>query len=307
MLLVLMKSPVVQMDDYYAYGLTLNSYFRENSIGQNNLYQGKELQWDLDLNLYDFHARQYDPTIGRTLTIDPHADNYLDLSPFSWVGNNPIITLDPDGMDFVIARYKDLDDETKKTYTRGEYREMRQEGKQAIRNLTRESQTAKAMIKDLEKSDNVHTVTFNKDSHGSQQQTDRETGNSQIAVSVTERTEGENMTQEANTTAVAGHEIAHAWRDEQGLDPKAAPFQDALKDLTTYFKNEDTRKGAVEYGGTHIENMIRSELEYPLRLKYNNGKGGTYYDLNNVNYDYNQTHDVHKNHNVKPIRRRRKI
>jgi RHS repeat-associated protein len=89
-----------QMDDYYPFGLAFNSYSRENVVDQNNLYQGKELQDELDLNLYDFEWRQYDAIVGRTLNIDPHADNYFDFSPYSWAGNNPVIMIDPDGMDW---------------------------------------------------------------------------------------------------------------------------------------------------------------------------------------------------------------
>jgi RHS repeat-associated protein len=271
-----------------------------------NLYQGKEKQDELDLNLFDFHARQYDPTIGRTTTIDPHADNYGNLSPYSWVGNNPIITIDPDGMDFVIARYKDLDDETRKKYTKSEYREMRKEGKSAIQRLKQGSVTAKAMIRDLKKSDNTHTVTFSKDSR-SNQQTDQQTGDSKIVIDLTEKTEGlETASQEMNTSVLAGHEIAHSWREEHGLDPQRMSPEEALKDLATAFKNEDQRKAVAENGATHIENMVRSELKVPLRGQYPNGRGGSYYDLRDSNYNYHQRHNIHQNHKVRPIRRTRK-
>jgi hypothetical protein len=36
------KSRVVQMDDYYPFGLTFNSQTRENSVDLNYLYNGKE-------------------------------------------------------------------------------------------------------------------------------------------------------------------------------------------------------------------------------------------------------------------------
>jgi RHS repeat-associated protein len=57
---------------------------------------------DHSLNIYDFHARGYDPVIGRTWQLDPHAENYFSLSPYSWVANNPILMIDPDGKDFII-------------------------------------------------------------------------------------------------------------------------------------------------------------------------------------------------------------
>ena len=81
--------------------------------------------------------------------------------------------------------------------------------------------------------------------------------------------------------------------------------QEALKDMAAFFKNEDQRKATSESGATHIENMVRSEAGIPLRQTYNDGKGGTYYDLNKTNYNYNQPHNIHQYYNVSPIRRRR--
>jgi len=93
------KSPVIQAEDYYPFGAVFNSYSRENSVPQNFLYQEKEWQQDLSLNLYDFEWRQYDPFGVRTTTMDPHADSYPSLSPYSWVANNPLSIIDPDGQD----------------------------------------------------------------------------------------------------------------------------------------------------------------------------------------------------------------
>jgi RHS repeat-associated protein len=72
------------------------------------LYQGKELQDDLGLDVFDFEARMYDPAIGRTFQLDPHADSYFALSPYSWVGNNPINVIDPTGMDTVRVNNLDM-------------------------------------------------------------------------------------------------------------------------------------------------------------------------------------------------------
>jgi len=42
--------------DYYPFGLTCNSYQRENSVKQNYQYNGKELQDELDLGWLDYGA-----------------------------------------------------------------------------------------------------------------------------------------------------------------------------------------------------------------------------------------------------------
>jgi RHS repeat-associated protein len=108
------KSPVIQAEDYYPFGLVASSYRRENSLEQNYLYNGKELQDELRLDTYDSEWRMYDPAIGRTFQLDPHADSYFDLSPYGWVANNPLNVIDPDGRDF---RVKTETDEEKKSGT----------------------------------------------------------------------------------------------------------------------------------------------------------------------------------------------
>lgn len=87
---------VLQADDYYPFGLPMaGNSFEESGISPNRfLYQGKEWQTELGLNLYDFHARQYDPALGRFLAIDPQ-DQFM--SPYLGMGNMPTYSVDPDG------------------------------------------------------------------------------------------------------------------------------------------------------------------------------------------------------------------
>jgi RHS repeat-associated protein len=61
-------------------------------------YNGKELNDDLGLNLYDYGARFYDPAVGRFMGVDPLADDAPDWSPFRYGFNNPMMYIDPDGM-----------------------------------------------------------------------------------------------------------------------------------------------------------------------------------------------------------------
>jgi RHS repeat-associated protein len=60
-------------------------------------YNGKELNEDLGLNMYDYGARFYDPSVGRFTTVDPAAHEYANVSPYTYVLNNPINAKDPDG------------------------------------------------------------------------------------------------------------------------------------------------------------------------------------------------------------------
>lgn len=65
------KSPIVQMDDYYPFGLTYNSYIRKNYVSNLYQYNAKEKQDELELGWLDYGARMYIPEIGRWGVVDP--------------------------------------------------------------------------------------------------------------------------------------------------------------------------------------------------------------------------------------------
>jgi RHS repeat-associated protein len=85
-------------DDYYPFGLTFNSYQRESSEEQNRLYNGKELQDELDLDWLDFDVRSYYPALGRFLSIDIATDLLNSASPYNFALDNPVVLSDPSGM-----------------------------------------------------------------------------------------------------------------------------------------------------------------------------------------------------------------
>ena len=61
------------------------------------------------LDLYDFHARQYDPVLGRFITSDPLCEKYDHISPYAYCANNPINAIDPNGEDWRISSNRDKD------------------------------------------------------------------------------------------------------------------------------------------------------------------------------------------------------
>jgi len=69
-------------------------------VGSENQYEynGKELNEDFGLNLYDYGARWYDAAVGRFLSVDPLVSKYPGHSPYVYTLNNPIRFIDPDGL-----------------------------------------------------------------------------------------------------------------------------------------------------------------------------------------------------------------
>ncbi len=79
---------------YYPFGMQLPNLADLSGSNNKYLYNGKELEDDHGLNWYHYGARYYDPQLGRWHAVDP-ADEFN--SPYTYVGNNPVNLVDPDG------------------------------------------------------------------------------------------------------------------------------------------------------------------------------------------------------------------
>ncbi len=93
------NTQVLEENHYYPFGLTISST-GAGVTEQPLKYQAKELERSFGLEMYDFHARQYDPQLGRFNSIDPLADKFAQISPYVGMGNNPVRKIDPDGKKF---------------------------------------------------------------------------------------------------------------------------------------------------------------------------------------------------------------
>ena len=86
-----------EVNNYYPYGGLMGA---AGSGVQPRKYGGKELDRENGLDWYDSQARHYDPTTGRTPTMDSKAESYYSLSPYLWCAGNPVRNIDPTGMYF---------------------------------------------------------------------------------------------------------------------------------------------------------------------------------------------------------------
>ena len=75
-----------------------NQYAKSyTSFSSRFRFNGKE--WDEETGNYYYGARYYDPKVNVWLSVDPLARKYPELSPYTYVANNPINLVDPDGRD----------------------------------------------------------------------------------------------------------------------------------------------------------------------------------------------------------------
>ncbi len=104
---------VTQVNHYYPFG----GLFGEGTAtsAQPYKYNDKELDRTNGLDLYDYSARYMDAALGQFTTVDPMAEKYYSISPYAYVGNNPVNAIDPDGMDWY--RIKDKDGNWKYKWT----------------------------------------------------------------------------------------------------------------------------------------------------------------------------------------------
>ncbi|MEM6816553.1 MAG: RHS repeat-associated core domain-containing protein [Bacteroidota bacterium] len=233
---------VIQTSDYYPFGLQHEGGYQRITAKQNDfLYNGKELQDELDLGWLDYWARMYMPDIGRWNGVDFLADKYHDLSPYNYVGNMPIVAYDPDGMRIAI-----VGDE-----------KYRSQVLYHILSLAFKSEKGAELVMSAIKSE--RTIVF----ANSREEFDPETAgldqqDHEVVPFNLSNVEGEYDAENGgvpkNAMTVMAHELSHFSRKDKG-----------------FLLTEDgysSRVRADEVAAVEDENIVRKELGLPQRTKY---------------------------------------
>ena len=147
------EGEVLQVDHYYPFGMRMGGLSYNSGTENRYRYNGKEYHQELNLGLYDYGARMYDPAIGRFTGIDALAEEYQMWSPNSYVFDNPIRFVDPDGMEPEDIIFLDGDNNI--------IRRIEQEGRHEYRRVSYENYYTSSEQIVIEEIESPVAITFN--------------------------------------------------------------------------------------------------------------------------------------------------
>ncbi|MDR0863365.1 MAG: hypothetical protein LBO74_00340, partial [Candidatus Symbiothrix sp.] len=243
-------------------------------------------------NLYDFVARGYDPAVGRFMTIDPLAEKYYSVSPYAYCGNNPINAVDFNGDSITIVHnigFWGLGGKETLTYENGnlfnsdgsaytgKVKSYLKSAVGALGSLNTTTEGA-ALVSELQNSTNMFTIKngnseFKSNSSVKAYANQLQTDPSQAATLQTLQNAGVNIAGGsggtifwnasgsilptlnggmANATTDLAHEMFHALDANRGL------LDDRI----------DQGIKRNEWQAVYRENVLRSQLNIPLRTHY---------------------------------------
>ncbi|MBE9468056.1 MAG: hypothetical protein IMY72_07010, partial [Bacteroidetes bacterium] len=285
---------------YYPFGMTMAGLSYVSASPTNKYkYNGKELQDDYNLNLYDYGARFYDAKIGRFTTQDAFAEKYYSLSTYQYGGNNPIKNIDINGDSIWVTVHTNIanPDGTSGIQTSRYYYGQNKDGNSGFLNASgnlysgnnafvnqvssalgdlRSKSTGRSLVDELAGSSNNTEIAY-----GSRNSANGQDG-SYIKWNPTKTAGGPDQSGTNTRRAYIGlgHEMSHV-QDVWNGTIDASEWTNGIPKSEIY--------------ATHVENQLRAEHGVPLRTNYAINSDGTpnvatrILNSNGTSRFYNQT------------------
>jgi len=207
---------VMQHLQYLPYGELFVSQRNSEEFDSRYKFTAKEL--DNETSYTYFGARYYDSELSGWLSVDPMSDKYPSTSSYMYCSGNPVILIDPNGLEIVITG----EDGEKITYNQG----MEYNGKDEFTNKTikilnqmNSTEIGGQVLGELVGSENQFNITntFAKDKDGNEVKNAlsfaiSENGGGEIHAGVLM---GDNM-QEGQKLESIAHELFHGYQYEKG-------------------------------------------------------------------------------------------
>ncbi|MEO4004940.1 DUF6443 domain-containing protein [Flavobacterium sp. CAU 1735] len=240
-------------------------------------YNGKELQDELGLNMYDYGNRNYDAAIGRFMNMDRFSEKYYHKNPYHYGANNPVIFNDIKGDSIMIYSNQDksyVKYENGNLYSRntetgkwgsynGKNLKINKDGSKTIGGFLGKAMTALDKIRNGGTSGNELITTIQNNSKDIRIR-EGENASSGVAGGVTWNDSNSDVAGTSRPSYIGlAHELGHAY---DGLD--------GIMNFNTIGTIGNTEIPANELIAMHWENRIRSENGISPRSSYGMGNNG---------------------------------
>ncbi len=208
---------VLGAQDYYPFGMLQPG--RTFALGDAYRYgfNGKENDNEVKgtANEINFGSRQYDPRLGKFLSMDPLWQKYPHMSPYQGMGNNPLLFVDPDGESIWLYITRRKDALTTLKYLAMIY--MTSHGKSTINHV--QEPVKPYIIKGYK---------------GAEDQYKPET---HIMLYDPNATPSDSKGYLKHPVFTLGHELDHVWADQRGSGQGAASLEAEAVDAENYYRS----------------------------------------------------------------------
>ena len=235
-----------EINNYYPYGGLMGA---AGTMGvQPHKYGAKELDRENGLDLYDSHARWYDPLLARTTTQDPLAEKYRHLSPYTWCAANPIRFTDPCGMiiedqngyiDNILSFYSTSYSNILKLLSCNT--SLDEKTKSLLNSCAYLYKTKLSELEDLKESDQIYRIEFSSDVNEGEADTNYDPKSGKLVTRINSSIQ--------KSTGLVAHESEHWVQFETGelsynyITGSAGYLYDMTDEITAYNTQSVVEKG----------------------------------------------------------------